>query len=77
MEPQLFSPYMPSWHIHRQPCLLLSTLFGPEQIVENENTLYKSKQICAYAYDVVSDTKNIQTLKEILSELESVNRKSD
>ena len=44
----------------------------PDQIVENENTLYKSNQICAYAYDIDLATKNIKTLKEILSELESV-----
>jgi len=63
---------MPSWHIHGLPCLLLLILFVPDQIVENENTLYKSNQICAYAYDIDLATKNIKTLKEILSELESV-----
>jgi hypothetical protein len=37
-------------------------LFDTEWIVENENTFYKSKQICTYAYDIVLATKSIQTL---------------
>lgn len=43
--------------------------------VEKENTLYKPRQICVYAYDIALATKNIQTLKEILSELQSEDRK--
>lgn len=46
-----------------------------EVIVEKENILYKPRQICVYAYDIVLATKNIQTLKEIQSELESKDRK--
>jgi hypothetical protein len=45
-----------------------------EGIVEKGN-IYKSKQICAYADDIVLVTRNTPPLKELLSALETEGRK--
>jgi hypothetical protein len=45
-----------------------------EEIVEKGNIVYKSKQICAYAGNIVLVTRNTPTLKE-LSALETEGRK--
>jgi hypothetical protein len=45
-----------------------------EGTVEKGN-IYKSKQICAYADDIVLVTRNTPTLKELLSALETEGRK--
>jgi sorting nexin-29 len=46
-----------------------------EGTVEKGNIVYKSKQICAYADDIVLVTRNTPTLKELLSALEIEGRK--
>jgi hypothetical protein len=46
-----------------------------EGIVEKGNIVYKSKQICACADDIVLVTRNTPTLKELLSALETEGRK--
>jgi sorting nexin-29 len=46
-----------------------------EGTVEKGNVFYKSKQICAYADDIVLVTRNTPSLKELLSALETEGRK--
>jgi hypothetical protein len=48
-----------------------------EGIAETGNIVYKSKQICAYADDIVLVTTNTPTLKELLSALETEGRKME
>jgi hypothetical protein len=46
-----------------------------ERIVGKGSIVYKSKQICAYADDVVLVARNTPTLKELLSAMETKGRK--
>jgi sorting nexin-29 len=48
-----------------------------EGIAEKGNIVYKSKQMCAYADDIVLVTRNTPTLKELLSALETEGRKME